>query len=201
LRAIDRLHEAGHARQADAARAMKHVSAAGRRPRRDRGPLRRRHRHRHAGFPTGLKDVWRHLPDDQVIEVRLWHEPADVIADDSDAQIDWLFGWWQTLDAWVTERESAEQTTVSDVLAPTHLKGEEKPLMARRIRRAGKAPRRRPRSTTSGYSRRQPTFLSGRLTRRLGPAAPPPERVVRVAVAHAQALLQRYPGGASRVSL
>lgn len=61
----------------------------------------------HAGFPTGFRDVWHHLPDEQVIEVRLWHEPADAIADDHDAQIDWLFGWWQTLDAWVTEREGS----------------------------------------------------------------------------------------------
>lgn len=106
--AIDRLHDAGHARQADAARAMKHVSAP--RPGGTLAAIAAAPRADvinmgHAGFPTGFKDVWRHLPEEQVIEVRLWHEPADAIAADHDAQIDWLFGWWQTLDAWVTERE------------------------------------------------------------------------------------------------
>jgi hypothetical protein len=61
----------------------------------------------HAGFPTGAKDVWRQLPEEQVIDVRLWHEPGAAIPTDRDAQIDWLFGWWQTLDAWAAEREGA----------------------------------------------------------------------------------------------
>lgn len=108
--AIDRLHEAGHAEQADAARAMKHVSAP--RPGGALAAIAAAPRADviimgHAGFPTGFKDAWRHLPEEQVIEVRLWHEPADAIAADHDAQIDWLFGWWQTLDAWVSEREGS----------------------------------------------------------------------------------------------
>jgi NTE family protein len=61
----------------------------------------------HAGFPTGLADVWRQLPVEQVVRVRLWHEPASAVPDDRDAQIAWLFGWWRTLDAWVGEHEVA----------------------------------------------------------------------------------------------
>jgi hypothetical protein len=59
----------------------------------------------HVGFPTGLREVWRLLPERQRIEVRLWHEPASALPADRDDQIDWLFGWWRTLDAWVEERE------------------------------------------------------------------------------------------------
>jgi 1-acyl-sn-glycerol-3-phosphate acyltransferase len=109
LRAIERLEQFGHAREAEAARAMQRVSAP-----RPGGTLAAIEAAPgadvvvmgHAGFPTGLKEIWRHLPEEQVIEVRLWHEPADAIPRDRDAQIAWLFGWWQTLDAWVAERES-----------------------------------------------------------------------------------------------
>ena len=109
-KAIDRLHDAGHADQADAARAMNHVSAP--RPGGALAAIEAAPRADvivmgHAGFPHGLKDVWRQLPDEQVIEVRLWHEPADAIPRERDEQITWLFGWWQTLDGWVAEREAA----------------------------------------------------------------------------------------------
>ena len=110
-RAIDRLREAGHAAQADAAHAMRRVSAprpGGALAAIEAAPHADVVVMGHAGFPFGLKDVWRDLPADQVIEVRLWHEPADAIPRDRDAQIDWLFGWWQTLDAWVAERERDE---------------------------------------------------------------------------------------------
>lgn len=61
----------------------------------------------HVGFPTGLREVWRLLPERQAVEVRLWHEPASPIPAGRDQQIGWLFGWWGTLDAWVDERERA----------------------------------------------------------------------------------------------
>ena len=109
-RAIDRLHAAGHADQAGAAQAMRHVSAP-----RPGGALAGLSAAPgadvvvmgHVGFPTGLGEVWRHLPEEQVIEVRLWHEPADSIPADHDAQIEWLFDRWRTLDEWVGERETA----------------------------------------------------------------------------------------------
>jgi 1-acyl-sn-glycerol-3-phosphate acyltransferase len=109
-RAIDRLHEAGHAVQAKAAQEMRYVSAprpGGALAAIEAAPHADVVVMGHAGFPTGVKEVWRHLPEEQVIAVRLWHEPAGAIPTDRDAQIDWLFGWWETLDAWVTEREGA----------------------------------------------------------------------------------------------
>ncbi len=61
----------------------------------------------HVGFPTGLREVWRLLPERQTIQIRLWHEPAGSLPADRDEQIDWLFGWWRTLDRWVAERHAS----------------------------------------------------------------------------------------------
>jgi hypothetical protein len=58
----------------------------------------------HAGFPTGFGEVWRLLPADQTVELRLWHAAASEVPAGRDERIDWLFGWWRTLDAWVGER-------------------------------------------------------------------------------------------------
>ncbi len=107
-RAIDRLHAAGHAEQAQAASAMRHVSAprpGGALAAIDAAPGADVVIMGHAGFPTGLKDVWRQLPVEQVVHVRLWHERAEDVPGERDAQIAWLYGWWATLDAWVGEHE------------------------------------------------------------------------------------------------
>jgi hypothetical protein len=55
----------------------------------------------HAGFPTGVGEVWRLLPERQTIELRFWHEPGDAIPDGQDERIDWLFERWRALDEWV----------------------------------------------------------------------------------------------------
>jgi 1-acyl-sn-glycerol-3-phosphate acyltransferase len=107
-RGIERLESAGHAEHAEWARGMRHVSAP-----RPGGTLAAIEAAPdadvvvmgHVGFPTGLREVWRLLPARQAIQVQLWHEPADALPAQRDAQIDWLFGWWRTLDAWVDERE------------------------------------------------------------------------------------------------
>ena len=108
-RGIERLEEAGHAEEAEWARTMRHVSAP-----RPGGALAAIAASPgadvvimgHDGFPTGLREVWRLLPEPQTIELRLWHEPADAIPEDPDERIDWLFGWWRTLDEWVAERQA-----------------------------------------------------------------------------------------------
>ena len=108
-RAIDRLEAAGHTEHAVAARAMQRVSAPrpggalaaiAASPRADVVVM------GHAGFPTGLKEVWRHLPEEQVIRVRLWHEPAETIPRDRDEQMEWLLGAWRRLDDWVAGHEA-----------------------------------------------------------------------------------------------
>jgi 1-acyl-sn-glycerol-3-phosphate acyltransferase len=107
LRGIERLELGGYAEEAESARAMRHLSAP-----RPGGVLAAIEAAPHAdivimghaGFPTGLREVWRLLPERQEIEVRMWHEPAGAVPPDRHEQIGWLFGWWRTLDDWVDER-------------------------------------------------------------------------------------------------
>ena len=60
----------------------------------------------HVGFPEGLGEVWRRLPEPQTIEIRLWHEPASSIPTGHEERIEWLFGRWKALDEWVDDRIS-----------------------------------------------------------------------------------------------
>ena len=106
-RGIDRLQERGHERQADLARAMHHVSAprpGGALAAIDAAPGADVVVMGHVGFPTGVGDVWRRLPERQTIEVKLWHAPAEAIPAGHDERIDWLFERWRELDDWVAER-------------------------------------------------------------------------------------------------
>ena len=114
-RAIDRLTERGFHDQAELARAMRNVNAP-----RPGGALAALEAARgadvvivgHVGFPTGLREVWRHLPERQVIDIRLWHEPAERIPTGEQERIAWLFGWWARLDAWVEETARGSGTFI-----------------------------------------------------------------------------------------
>jgi len=106
-RSIERLEDAGHDEEAAWARSMGHVAAP-----RPGGALAALDAAAHAdvvfvghvGVPDGLRDLWRRLPEQQTVELRLWIVGAEEIPSDRDEQIDWLFGWWRTLDEWVAER-------------------------------------------------------------------------------------------------
>jgi hypothetical protein len=37
----------------------------------------------------------------------MWLAPAATIPADEQARIDWLFGWWRTLDDWVGSRPAS----------------------------------------------------------------------------------------------
>jgi 1-acyl-sn-glycerol-3-phosphate acyltransferase len=63
----------------------------------------------HVGFPSSLRDLWRRMPCEQTVEVRLWRVPAQDIPAGRDERIDWLFERWRALDAWVGEREARMQ--------------------------------------------------------------------------------------------
>ena len=107
-RAIAKLDEAGHAEQADTARAMRRVAAprpGGALAAIEAAPHADVVIMGHAGFPHGLKEVWRELPREQVITIRLWHEPAAAIPREREQQIEWLYERWRRLDDWVREHE------------------------------------------------------------------------------------------------
>jgi 1-acyl-sn-glycerol-3-phosphate acyltransferase len=50
-----------------------------------------------------VRDVWRELPMDKVIVMRWWQVPREEIPTDREAQIEWLFAWWERIDTWVAE--------------------------------------------------------------------------------------------------
>ena len=52
-------------------------------------------------------DVWRELPMDKQIVMRWWRVARDEIPEDRDGRIDWLFGWWEQIDAWIEENRTA----------------------------------------------------------------------------------------------
>lgn len=109
-RGIDRLEQAGHAEEAAWAREMRHVAAP--RPGGALAAIEAAPRADviflgHVGVPAGMRDAWADLADPQDIEMRLWVERAEDVPTGLDEQIDWLFGWWRRIDAWVDERHAA----------------------------------------------------------------------------------------------
>ena len=57
----------------------------------------------HAGLDHlfTLADVWRALPLDGVVRMRWWRVPHHEVPQGLDAQIDWLYRWWEQIDDWV----------------------------------------------------------------------------------------------------
>ena len=55
-----------------------------------------------------VRDIWRELPMDKQIIMRWWRVPRAEIPDDRDARIEWLFGWWEQIDAWVAEHRPVD---------------------------------------------------------------------------------------------
>jgi 1-acyl-sn-glycerol-3-phosphate acyltransferase len=48
-------------------------------------------------------DVWRELPMDKVITMRWWQVPREEIPAERADRIEWLFGWWERIDAWIAQ--------------------------------------------------------------------------------------------------
>ena len=109
-RGIERLERAGFAEEAAWAREMRHVSAP-----RPGGALAAiaAAPHAdvvfigHAGAPVGIRELWRGMATGQTVQLRLWVARAGEIPAGDDERIDWLFGWWRTLDAWVDDHHRA----------------------------------------------------------------------------------------------
>jgi hypothetical protein len=56
-----------------------------------------------------VRDVWRGLRHDMQVTARWWRVPADSVPRlaDRDAQVTWLYDWWERIDAWITTENSA----------------------------------------------------------------------------------------------
>jgi 1-acyl-sn-glycerol-3-phosphate acyltransferase len=48
-------------------------------------------------------DLWRELPMDKRIVMRWWRVARADIPPDREGRIDWLFGWWEEIDAWIED--------------------------------------------------------------------------------------------------
>ena len=57
----------------------------------------------HAGLDHlfTVADVWRELPLDTVVRMRWWRVSAGDVPLGFDAQVQWLYTWWERIDAWV----------------------------------------------------------------------------------------------------
>jgi 1-acyl-sn-glycerol-3-phosphate acyltransferase len=105
-RGIDRLRKLGLEKMANRAEAMTHVLA----PRPggfiaalDGAPDADVVLVAHTGLDHLLTvgDVWRELPMDKRIVMRWWQVPREEIPAGRDERIEWLFGWWERIDAWI----------------------------------------------------------------------------------------------------
>ncbi|GAA1998343.1 1-acyl-sn-glycerol-3-phosphate acyltransferase [Microbacterium ulmi] len=50
-----------------------------------------------------LGDIWRELPMDKRITMHAWRVPHAEIPQGRDAQAEWLFAWFERIDAWIEE--------------------------------------------------------------------------------------------------
>jgi 1-acyl-sn-glycerol-3-phosphate acyltransferase len=109
-RAIDSLRRRGHEAMARRAEGLRHVLAprpggvlaalAAAPPEADVLMV------AHTGLDHMLTvaDVWRELPMDKTITMQWWRVDRTEIPQGRDAQIDWLFSWWEHIDAWIEAR-------------------------------------------------------------------------------------------------
>jgi 1-acyl-sn-glycerol-3-phosphate acyltransferase len=108
LRAIRRLEDRRQAEEARRARAMEHLL-----PPRPGGALAAI-----AAAPTAdvvfvahtgldhmvtVGDIWRGLPMEQVLKARWWRVPAAEVPQGREAQVRWLYDWWERIDVWIGE--------------------------------------------------------------------------------------------------
>jgi 1-acyl-sn-glycerol-3-phosphate acyltransferase len=58
---------------------------------------------------VSVRDVWRSLHTDLEIRARWWRVPADRVPRTAspDAQLGWLYDWWERIDAWITAENRA----------------------------------------------------------------------------------------------
>lgn len=107
-KAIARLRRLGMARMAERAESMIHVLAprpGGLLAALDAAPDADVVLVAHTGLDHLLTvgDVWRELPMDKRIVMRWWQVPRAEIPQGREERIDWLFGWWERIDAWVQQ--------------------------------------------------------------------------------------------------
>jgi 1-acyl-sn-glycerol-3-phosphate acyltransferase len=66
----------------------------------------------HAGLDrlVSVGDVWRSLPIGAIVRAKWWRVPVDEVprSADHEAQVQWLYEWWQRIDTWISENRPDE---------------------------------------------------------------------------------------------
>jgi hypothetical protein len=62
-----------------------------------------------------FRDLWRRIPFTTPIRSRYWRIPSSDVPEDEQELIDWLYGWWERIDAWIEARrhEATEDIATS----------------------------------------------------------------------------------------
>ncbi|MFT3873600.1 MAG: 1-acyl-sn-glycerol-3-phosphate acyltransferase [Nocardioides sp.] len=112
-RGIARLRKLGLEKMADRAEAMTHLLAprpGGVLAALDAAPDADVAMVAHTGLDhlNAIGDIWRELPMDKQITMRWWRVQREEIPADREARIDWLYGWWEQIDAWIEENRPEE---------------------------------------------------------------------------------------------
>ncbi len=72
----------------------------------------------HAGLDTlvSVRDVWQSLSSDVSVTARWWRVPAHEVprAAAHEAQVDWLYDWWQRIDTWISDQQTQDQNTFTE---------------------------------------------------------------------------------------
>jgi 1-acyl-sn-glycerol-3-phosphate acyltransferase len=67
----------------------------------------------HAGLDrlVSIKDIWRNLPIGPTIRAKWWRVPAGEVPRnlDHEAQLQWLYGWWERIDDWISVNRPGSQ--------------------------------------------------------------------------------------------
>jgi 1-acyl-sn-glycerol-3-phosphate acyltransferase len=65
----------------------------------------------HAGLDrlVTVGDIWHSLPMDQIIRAKWWRVPVAEVprAARREEQVQWLYDWWERIDAWISENRPA----------------------------------------------------------------------------------------------
>jgi 1-acyl-sn-glycerol-3-phosphate acyltransferase len=66
----------------------------------------------HAGLDrlVSVGDIWRSLPMDQIVRAKWWRVPVGEVprCEDHEAQVRWLYDWWERIDRWISENRPAD---------------------------------------------------------------------------------------------
>lgn len=115
-RAIDRLRKLGMERMAQRAEQMIHVLAprpGGFLAALDAAPEADVVLVAHTGLDhlVTVGDIWRELPMDKRIVMRWWQVARSEIPETREERIDWLFAWWEQIDAWIEQNRPVDLST------------------------------------------------------------------------------------------